>query len=601
VQIPEHKLQEVLERTDLLALVSRHVALKKVGRSYTGLCPFHQEKSPSFNVNPDRGFFKCFGCEARGDAITFVQKYHGKSFLDAVMDLAREAGVDLQAAQDPLAQERAQLREVTALAAAHFRQRLREAAGQQARDYLASRGVPEAQWDAFGLGWAPPVWDDLAQAVMKAGMLEWAQRAGLVQPRPRGDGYYDMFRGRVIVPIRAPDGRPIAFGGRLLVGENGPKYLNSRESGLYNKSDTLYGLDVAKEELRKRKSAVLVEGYFDCIGLHQAGVRNAVALCSTALTPGHLTALSRHEARELVLLLDGDDAGRKAVERLAGPILAHGTAARVATLPDGEDPDTFARQAGEAGVRQLLEAARPLTEHLFVTLLPDGGAATFEAKMQALDRLRPVCAALPLGLVRTAFFGAMANHFRLPAAELEAQLKGKGAPLKPVPKPGESGQTQEGQRAKERPPDILEASYAAAVLVDQRLLAKDKYRLQVELSHLGLRALLEAVASGERADDAVQEAPEPIRRVLQQAKGGVPEGDASREDWFLKVCRRLKQRKIEERLTQIAQQAASMNGELTDEMRALYDERQSLLAQKKRVLEEGVGVIAGTKPAAAPF
>ncbi|HYV44448.1 MAG TPA: DNA primase [Myxococcaceae bacterium] len=579
MQIPEHKLQEVLERTDLLTLIQRHVSLKKVGQNWTGLCPFHSEKSPSFNVNPSRNRFKCFGCDVSGDAITFVQKYFGKSFQDAVMDLARECGVDLQAGQDPTAQERAHLREVTALAATHFRQRLRDAQGKQARDYLLSRGVPEAQWDAFGLGWALPVWDDLAQVVTKAGMLEWAKQAGLCQQRQRGDGCYDMFRSRVIIPIRAPDGRAIAFGGRLLGADEGPKYLNSRESRLYNKSDTLYGLDVAKDEVRKRKSAVLVEGYFDCIGLHQAGVKHAVALCSTALTPGHLTALGRHEAKELVLLLDGDEAGRKAVERLCGPILAHGTAARVAVLPDGEDPDTFARKAGEDGVRRLLEAARPLTEHLFLTLLPGGGASSFEAKMQALDRLRPVCAALPVGLVRSAFFGAMANHFKLPAAELEAQLRGKQAPLKPVPKPSAAPP----QQPAERPPDLLEASYAAVMLVDSRLRDAGR-RVLHDLHHKGLRALVEVVSDGEQVEEALQGASDPVRKVLEQAKGSVPAAEADREAWFLKICRKVKLRKIEARLTEIAKLTAQLGNDVNEETRPLFDERKVLVEEKMKVL-----------------
>ena len=592
--IPEHKLQEVLERTNLVALISRHVKLKQSGRNWVGLCPFHQEKTPSFSVNPERGYF-CFGCQSGGTAITFVQRYLGKSFQEAVMDLAKEAGVDLQAAQDPQAREREQLREVSALAAAHFQRRLREPAGQPAREYLLSRGVAEAHWERFGLGFSLLAWDDLVHAAMKAGMLEWAHRVGLLQARSQGEGYYDMFRGRVIIPIRAPDGRPIAFGGRQLADENGPKYLNSKESPLYFKSETLYGLDLAREEVRKRKSAVLVEGYFDCIGMQLSGVRNAVALCSTALTPGHLGALERHGAKELVLLLDGDEAGRKAVERLAGPILASGTAAKVATLPDGEDPDTFARKVGEDGVRQLLEAARPLTEHLFLTLLPEGRAASFEAKMQALDRLKPVCAALPVGLTRSAFFGAMAGHFQLPALELEAQLRDKAPPVRPAPKPA-------APSASERPPDLLEASYAAAVVADRELLAKDAHGLQAELSHLGLRALLGALASGERREDVLEGVSNPVKQVLQQAASGVPESASEREVWFRQICQKLKVRQIDARLTQIARLTAQLAGaaELTDETRALIAERVALLTLKKRVLGETPGIIAGTKPAAAP-
>jgi DNA primase len=288
------------------------------------------------------------------------------------------------------------------------------------------------------------------------------------------------------------------------------------------------------------------------------------------------------------------------VERLSGPILAHGTAAKVAVLPDGEDPDTFARKAGEEGVRRLLEAARPLTEHLFVTLLPQGGASTFEAKMQALDRLKPVCAALPVGLVRSAFFGAMANHFKLPAAELEAQLRGKHAPLKPAPKPSEQ---EAAPKPAERPPDTLEASYAAAVLADPRLARKDLQGVQGDLRHLGLRALVGAVMAGEQVEEALQNASDPVRRALEQARAGMPQEPADREAWFLKIVQKVKVRKIEDRLTEIARLTAQLEGasELTEETRSLIDERKVLLEEKKRVLSSSTAVIAGTKSAAAPF
>ncbi|MGA9525530.1 MAG: DNA primase, partial [Myxococcaceae bacterium] len=440
--IPEHKIQEVLDRVDIVAVVSRHVELKKSGRSLKGKCPFHQEKSASFYVTPEMRRFKCFGCQAGGDAIAFIQRYLGKTFVDSVRDLAREAGVDLEAAVDPAAKERQQLKEATDFAAEHFKARLMDPEkGRIAREYLAGRKVSEATAKAFGLGWAPPHPTDLTDRLMQAGMLEWAFGAGLVKQRERSEGYYDAFRSRLMIPIRAPEGRTIAFGGRFLEVEpvppdrKPPKYLNSRESRLYNKSEVLFGMDVARDEIRRTKTAVLVEGYFDCIALHDAGVKNAIALCSTALTTGHMSLLSRHEAKELVLLLDGDDAGRKAVERLAGAILAAGFASRVALLPDGEDPDTFAQRAGTDGVRQLVSEAKPLTEYLFLTLLPDGAAASFEDKMKALERLKPLCAQIPVGLVRSAFFGALSKRFGLPASELETALRGKAPPVRAVPKP----------------------------------------------------------------------------------------------------------------------------------------------------------------------
>ena len=400
--IPEHKIDEVLERVDLVGLVSRHVELKKSGKSFKGRCPFHQEKSASFYVTPEMGRFKCFGCQAGGDAIAFVQRYLGKTFVDAVRDLAREVGVDLEAAEDPGAKERAHLREVNDLALAHFQALLwHPAEGRVGREVLAGRGVDEETARAFGLGWAPEAWSKLADVLLARGLLEFGIAAGLVQRRAKADGVYDVFRGRLMIPIRAPDGRTVAFGGRLIQGDQGPKYLNSKESRLYNKSETLYALDRARDEIRRRKACVLVEGYFDVIGLHQAGVRHAVALCSTTLTAGHLSALQRAEARELILLLDGDAAGRAAVERLAPALIGAGASARVALLPEGEDPDTFARARGGEAVRALLDSALSLSEHLFRTLLPEGRSGTFERKMEALGRLRPVVAELPVGLLRS--------------------------------------------------------------------------------------------------------------------------------------------------------------------------------------------------------
>ncbi len=595
--IPEHKIEEILERADIVQVVSRYVELKKSGRSLKGCCPFHQEKTASFYVTPEMRRYKCFGCQAGGDAISFLQRYLGKTFLDAVKDLAREVGVDLQTAEDPGAKERAQLREVTDLAFEHFKKRLWESdKGKQAREYLAGRGVSEELSRSFGLGWAPAAWTELADACREAGVLEWAVQAGLVQKRPHADGYYDMFRGRLIIPIRAPEGRTIAFGGRLLIGEDGPKYLNSRESRLYNKSETLYGMDAARDEIRRKKSAVLVEGYFDCIGMHQAGVKNTLALCSTALTAGHLGLLARAEAKELVLLLDGDEAGRKAVERLAGALLAAGAVTRVAVLPQGEDPDTFARKEGQEGVARLLQSAQPLTNHLFATLLPEGKAASFEAKMAALDRLKPVTTSLPVGLTRSAFFGGLSTHFGLPASELETALRGKVPPVKPVPKPS-AGQQAAGPGPaagpapapapqRERPPDELEALFLALALREPKLLASDVFRVGDELAHSGLRSALAHIGAGRAHEDVLFDASEPVKAALQRVNRQLPEGDGPMEQTFAAVCRKLKVRRIDEQLSFIAKVTGQTAGahELTDETRRLMEQRVELLALKKKVL-----------------
>lgn len=572
--IPEGKIDEIRSRIDFVGLVQRHgVELKKSGRSLKGRCPFHGENTPSFYVYPEDKQFHCFGCQAHGDVFTFVQRLMGKTFVDTVQDLAREVGVDLEAAIDPAMKERAQLKEATDFAAEHFKQRLWDPLiGRAARDYLHSRGVTDEVARQFGLGWAVNAWSDLADRMREHGLLGFAEKAGLVSPRPSGDGFYDMFRGRLIIPIRSGEGRTIAFGGRLLEGDNGPKYLNSRESKLYVKSDTLYGLDVARDEIRKKKSVVLCEGYFDCIGLHQAGIKNAVALCSTALTPGHMSVLSRADAKELVLLLDGDAAGRNAVERLAGPILAAGAQSKVASLPDGEDPDTFARKVGPEGVAKLITESQALTAWLFATVLPGGGGATFEEKMGAIARIKPIATQLPVGLARSAFFASMSKHFGLPAAELELELRGKpAAPVfKPVPKPA--------VQAVEKAPDRLERDFVAAVLRKRSLLQRDVSHRAAEIRHSGLRSLLAAVTSGTPPEEALHEASEKLKKELSEAV--LPPDDDELERGFLKACQMLEIAALRDRRVKLMSEASQLN-----DPNGLSDDMKEKMGQMDRIKE----------------
>ncbi len=578
--IPDAKIDEIRARVDLVNLVQRHgVELKKAGRSLKGRCPFHGEKTASFNVYPDDKHYHCFGCHAHGDAFTFLQRLLGKTFMDVVHDLASEVGVDLEAAVDPSMKERQQIKEATDFAAEHFKQRLWDPiVGRAPREYLRSRGVTDDVARQFGLGWAPNAWSELADKMREHGFLGFAEKAGLVSPRQSGDGFYDMFRGRLIIPIRSPEGRTIAFGGRLLEGDNGPKYLNSKESRLYSKSDTLYGMDAARDEIRKKKSVVLCEGYFDCIGLHQAGVKNAVALCSTALTGGHLAVLSKADAKELVLLLDGDNAGRAAVERLAGAILAAGAQAKVASLPDGEDPDTFARKVGPEGVQKLVAESLGLTAWLFKAVLPEGPGASFEEKMAAVQRIKPVAQSLPVGLARSAFFSAMSKHFGLPQPELELELRGKpAAPVfKPVPKPA-AGPPAAAQ-APEKPADPLEAYFAAAVLRKPDLLHKDTSRRVEGIKHLRLRSVLAAVASGTPPEDAMEQASERLKKAVMEVS--LPPDDEQLERDFRQVCLRLEK-------AQLLEMHAHLNRDLhhMPDANDLGTEAKERIAEMMRVKE----------------
>jgi DNA primase len=293
--------------------------------------------------------------------------------------------------------------------------------------------------------------------------------------------------------------------------------------------------------------------------------------------------LRRAEARELLLLLDGDAAGRTAVERLAGPLLAAGASTRVALLPEGEDPDTFARKAGADGLRALLSAARPLSEHLLSTVLPDGAAAGFESKMEALERLKPVLTLLPAGLVRSAFFAAMARAFGLPAYELEASLRGRGEPLRTVNKPVAAPPPA-------RPVDPVEAALVAAALREPGLLGHDGARVTDELvHHPGLRSILARLQGGVLPADALDELPPRLQDMVEAQGRTLPADGASLAETFGRLCKRLQLRRIDEALTHIARVTGQLAGahELDEDTRRLQAERVELLGLRRRVLQEG--------------
>ncbi|WP_375759787.1 DNA primase [Corallococcus exercitus] len=573
-RISPQTLEELRHRVDLPGLISRHVALTPSGKEFRGRCPFHEERTPSFYVVPEKGFFFCHGCRARGDAVDFLRRMLGLSFGEAVRQLAREVGLPVSESEASAADSSQRLRDVTRLAQEHFQALLWSSEGASARAYLEARGVTEETARAFGLGWASEAWDRLTERLERAGLREAGLETGLVRPRKQGAGCYDFFRGRVMLPLRSPDGRPLGFGGRLMPGgAGGAKYLNSKDSPLYHKADTLFGMDLARAEIRRLHRAVLVEGYFDCVLLHQVGVRHAVALCSTHLTPGHLQLLARAEARELVLLLDGDAAGLAAVERLAGPLLAAGVATSVALLPQGEDPDTFALREGGAGVSRLLEDARPLTRHLFTTVLPEGREASFEQKMLALGRLRDVVAKIPPGLMRTAFLDALSAHVGLPSAELEDVLTGApGATVAQAPSPPPAVVTP-----AERGVDALEARAVACVLRNPSVREQDAFAALEHLQEAGLRMALGTATTGGLAATGV------VARALAGATRTLPTEEDALVKVFRVTCCELSLRRLDAELAKLT--------ELTRDPRpsgatlARLSQRSELLALRHRVLQ----------------
>lgn len=507
------KIEEVLLRTDLVELVRRHVELRRVGRSYVGLCPFHAERTPSFHVFPESRRFRCFGCDRGGDAITFVMEMEGKDFPTALRQLADQAGVVLEydaEARRRIARRRALLR-ACEVAARHFADNLWSPAGETARAHLASRGVSEEMARRVGLGYALPAWQDLTDRLAREGIdPRDAVEAGLIVSRDGGrPGHYDVFRGRLMVPIRDADGRVIAFGGRILQGDDPRKYVNSRETPLYRKSETLYGLDVARPALRARAEAVLVEGYFDAIALWQAGVDNAVALCSTALTAAHLSRLQRLGVESLVLLLDGDEAGQRAALRLAGPILATGLAARVITLPDGHDPDTFVREHGVAAYRELEAKAPSLSAHVLSRLLPrDGG---YEARMRALAQLRPIVGALPEGVQRRLFLAEVARTFDLPQREVDAYFGAGRAPARE----GEPRPVARATPSRRPPPPRREVEIVAYLFAFPQLRPVLGEKAAALLGDVDLKeAVVHLLSEGADAEEIFSSLPEVARRAL---------------------------------------------------------------------------------------
>lgn len=393
LMIPDEIIREIRERAGILEVISDYVALKKSGVNYLGLCPFHAEKTPSFNVNTAKGIYHCFGCGVGGDAISFIMRIEGLSFPEAVRFLARRTGVviperPLPAAEKRLRDEREVLYEVHEIAGKFYENVLQEgAAGVACRAYLEKRGVDLEMARAYGLGFAPDSWDTLTRFLERKKVpFAAAEKVGLVKSRERG-GYYDGFRNRLLFPIKDIHGRSIGFGGRVL-DDSLPKYLNSPESPVYHKSEVLFGLGMAKQAMREKGAVFIVEGYFDHLALYRAGVRNVVATCGTALTDAQLKLLRRFVGK-VYLLFDADNAGKKATLRSMESFLQEDFPARVVQMPAGEDPDSYLEKFGVAAFEELVSAALPVFEFFFRDLCAQEDLGSVEGKVKVLEELAP--------------------------------------------------------------------------------------------------------------------------------------------------------------------------------------------------------------------
>ncbi len=470
--LPRHLVDEVRSRADIVSIVERTVTLRRSGRSYSGLCPFHNEKTPSFSVVPDKGIFHCFGCGESGDVFGFLMKTRGVSFFEAVKELGDAAGIvveerEMTPQERQRLQQRADLHDVTELTALFYTDLLLVSPdGAPGRDYLAARGITLETAQKYRLGYAPDAWDRLTghlQAQRIPSPLALAAR--VVGKSERSERVYDLFRHRLMFPILDDRGRVVAFGGRLLPraadprspdGDaraasgappktDGPKYLNSPESEIYNKSKTLYGLSWARMPVQRKDRALLVEGYFDAVSLWQAGFEEAVATCGTALTEAHLEVLKRL-TRKVVALFDGDEAGLKAAAKSMELFLDAGVEARRLELGTEKDPDEFIQKRGAEAFEQLLQRTEPLVELVVRRTIQREGSSA-EGRARALEALVPILRRLPetvrlqaasraaglLGMHEAVVLGRLAPSDTAPRSTPEGPRASSAAPPRWVP------------------------------------------------------------------------------------------------------------------------------------------------------------------------
>ncbi|HSM60476.1 MAG TPA: DNA primase [Longimicrobiales bacterium] len=426
--IPDDVVDEVRERADIVDVVGELVPLKKAGREYKANCPFHEERTPSFYVVPDKGFYKCFGCGKSGDVFSFVMERLGLDFVEAVKHVAERSGVEVREVSRRREEEdpNAPLYGVNAFAAEWFRERLADPEqGRAARAYLEGRGIGLEVAERFGLGFAPDEWRALRDAAAKHGLDEAVMaEVGLLATSERSHEPYDRFRGRIMFPIESLSGKVVAFGGRVLGGDrkDAPKYLNSPESPIYHKGYMLYGLSWARHAVRREEAVLVVEGYMDVVSLAAHGFENVVAPLGTALTPEQAKLLGRYTTR-VYLLFDSDAAGLRATFRAGDTLLEEGLHPAVVTLPAGEDPDTVVRAEGAAALRGYLDDAVDVLDRKLRILEERDYFASIERTREAVDRLLPTIRAAADPALRDIYVAKVADRTGVRRETLEAEMR----------------------------------------------------------------------------------------------------------------------------------------------------------------------------------
>lgn len=433
--IPQAFIDDVIARTDIVELIQARVAIKKKGHNYLGLCPFHQEKSPSFSVNPQKQFYYCFGCGASGNAISFLMNYDHRSFIDAITDLSSTLGLEVPLEQNPQGPDRQRDYALLEQAAHYYQQELKRSPA--AIDYLKRRGLTGQVAKQFALGFAPAGWEHLIQAMTQVGFtFAELEQNGLIVKKEQGGGY-DRFRQRVMFPIRDARGRVIAFGARTL-GNDTPKYLNSPETPLFQKNQELYGLYEALQHHHSPGAMLIVEGYMDVIALHQHGITQAVATLGTATNPKHLQRLLRY-TNEVVFCFDGDNAGRNAAFKaviMSLPLMRDGIQLRFMFLNADDDPDTLVRRVGKDGFLQRLQKAEPLSTVFFELLKQQTPLNSPDSKALYAKKATDYLNQMPAGLFKELMLEQLAKTLEVYVRDLETlAAPPKTATSRPKPSP----------------------------------------------------------------------------------------------------------------------------------------------------------------------
>ncbi|HEX9972408.1 MAG TPA: DNA primase [bacterium] len=422
-KIPEEKIAQVRDATDIIALISNYLTLKKSGKGFSGLCPFHTDSSPSFHVNPNSQLYYCFGCQKGGNAFNFLMEIEKMSFTEAVEFLAEKSGIALPKTKvdDRLEKEKEALYFVNRWAANFFFKNLLSPVGKSALQYIQGRGINQEMIKTFGLGYSLPEWDGLLKQAQKDSVSqEVLYKAGLVIKKTNG-GYYDRFRGRFMIPIVDLYKKVLGFGGRKMVEDDSPKYINSPETPIYQKGQILFGLYQSRDTIKKQDQAIFVEGYTDLISLFQAGIQNAVATSGTALTAAQ-AKLIRRFTENIILLYDADTAGSMAAMRGADIFLDEGLEVKIVTLTAGHDPDSYIRERGVEYFQQTMARAKSVIQYKIQTLSTKLDISSTQGKTQLINAILESIARIKDSIKQNLALKEVAEHFRLDERALMEQL-----------------------------------------------------------------------------------------------------------------------------------------------------------------------------------